>query len=125
MAKKATAAQRTQAALTWANGQTHQAMASAASVDVRTIRRWLKDDAEFQAECKAHLDEIVERGRNLTAQGLVAAAAANLKLLKSRDESIIVRAARTLTGAGIRALERADRTTDGDYSDLDAYLASR
>ncbi len=103
-------ASRLLAAEALANGGTYQAAASAGGCALSTIKRWMTEDQDFRSQVDQLVMVVVERNRNL--------------LVQAKDETVQIRAARTLTAAGLRVMERSKRGDD-DYGDLDRYLASR
>ena len=87
-----------------------EAAARAAHVGYSTLRRWLKEDEEFQREYRAAVSQLVEDATTQARQSLAPALSALREIVEDGEypAAVRVQACRSLLEYGLKFTERAD-----------------
>jgi hypothetical protein len=87
---------------------TVQQAASRARVSYRQLREWLKHDADFKAAYQQARRQAVEHALGQLQAASTAAVAKLRRLLDSKDEGIVLRAAQAILGSTVAATDQLD-----------------
>ena len=91
-------------------GPTVEAAARAAHVGYSTLRRWLKEDEEFQREYRAAVSQLVEDATTQARQSLAPALSALREIVEDGEypAAVRVQASRSLLEYGMKLTDRSD-----------------
>lgn len=82
--------------------------AAKAEVHERTLRKWLKDDANFKREYRAARRQVVEQAIGLMQKSTVSAVGVLVTAMKSEDQRLAFQAACAVIDRSLTAIELLD-----------------
>ncbi len=103
-------------------GPTIEAAAKAANVGYTTLRRWLKDNKDFQTAYRASMSELLEGAENEARRSLSSALSVLKEIMEDSGTPppARIQAARSVLEYGLRLVEAVD--IDRRVSDLEEVI---